>query len=116
MEEVLFRALPVFLLLGIALILAFLYFLEAQRRETLPVEDRIYRQLLRVLARFQIQRGVSEGPGTLMLRIEAERPKLSPQILPILSKITAARFGRSKLSAKEAADLRRKIRQIKKVR
>ncbi len=35
MDEVLFRALPVFLMLSLALILAVMYYLEAQRAEAL---------------------------------------------------------------------------------
>ena len=42
MEDSLFRALPVFLLLAIALILAILYFIEARRREPIPLDEKFW--------------------------------------------------------------------------
>src|SRR5262249_44531037 len=82
-EGVLFRALAVFLLLSLALILSVLYFLEAQRREPLSADEKIYRQLLEILKKWQIQKTPQEGPATLMSKVRSFHPALAVQVEPI---------------------------------
>ncbi|MGE0528327.1 MAG: DUF3488 and DUF4129 domain-containing transglutaminase family protein, partial [Bdellovibrionales bacterium] len=98
MEGVLFRALPVFLLLSLALFLAVVYFLETRRQEPLSSEERIYRQLLDRLRRWRIEKSAAEGPLTLLLRIEREYPDLRTQIRPVFEALILARFGGQPLS------------------
>lgn len=110
MEAVLFRALPVFLILAVILMLAVLYFLEAQGRERLSPEERLYRHFLGVLKRFKVTKSIYEGPLTLMTRIESRDAKLAEQALPILNSLIEARFGIKRLSGSEARRIKKQIR------
>ncbi len=112
MEEVLFRALPVFLILAVILMLALLYFLEAQGREPLSPEERLYRQFIRVLRRWKITKDYSEGPLTLYRRIEEKNPDLAEHIEPVLGALIEARFGREPMTGKEIRRLRKQIRAL----
>ncbi len=109
MEEVLFRALPVFLILAIILVLAVLYFIEAQGREPLTREERLYRQFQRVLKRWKIAKNPQQGPLTLLQQIEKQDPQFAEQAAPILSALVKARYGRESLSPQEARQLRKRI-------
>lgn len=113
MEEVMIRALLVFLVLSAGLFLAVLYFFEAQKSESLSVEEKIYRQLLRKLKRkWNLQKAANEGPLTLMKRIESQSPELAPQVEPILGRLILARFGNTPLTAANAKSLRREIGKL----
>lgn len=112
MEGVLFRALPVFLILAVVLILSILYYFEAQRREPLTPEESLYRLFLRALKRRKVERLPHEGPLQLMTRIESERPELSPKIRPVLAELVELRFGRQRLTPKLKSELRSQIRAL----
>src|SRR5690606_23084173 len=98
MEAAVFRALPVFLLLAIVLTLAVLYFIEAQRRESLKREDRLYRDFLKALEKINLRKEPHEGPLALMERIRTRRPDLADAAEPILEPLVRARFGGEELS------------------
>lgn len=116
MEEVMFRALAVFLLLSIGLILAVLYFLEAQRREPLSVDEQIYRRLLVMLKKWRIDKSPNEGPWTLMLKIRSLHPRLAQEVEPILGPLIHARFGRAQMSQQLAALLWQRLGKLRKFR
>ncbi len=113
MEEVLFRALPVFLVLTVALILAFVYFFESRRRAPLSNDERLYQQLLALLVKWRIEKAPNEGPLTLMAKIEAASPQLALQVAPILEPLVAARFGRTPLTAQSVLLLQQRLHQLK---
>lgn len=116
MEETLFSALPVFLLLALALTMAVLYFLEAQRRESLTVEDRLYRDLLKTLRkRWKIERRPNEGPAALFNRIEAENPSLARAVEPLFQSLIMARFAGIKMTADMSHQAAAQLRQIRKL-
>jgi len=112
MEAVLFRALPVFLVLAVALVLAVLYFVEAQGREPLSTEELLYRKFLRVLKRRNFAKAANEGPLTLMGRIEKDDPDLALRCQPIVDELLVARFGSKNLSRRAAAEISRQIRAL----
>ena len=112
MEEVLIRALIVFLLLAVGFFLSLLYFFEAQKREPLTVEEKIYRQLLRKLRKWKVEKSVNEGPLTLMNNLRSATPELAPKVEPILSRLILARFGNSPLSSSAAKTLARQVRAL----
>jgi len=115
MEETLFRALPVFLLLAVALILSVLYFLEAQRREVLTTEERLYRDVIASLKKFKIERTPADGPLTLMNKVRGTSPLLAEKVAPILETLILARFGGHKLTHEEGQNLARQVRQFRKL-
>ncbi len=113
MEAAIFRALPVFLLLAIVLTLAILYFLEAQRRESLSREDRLYRDFLKSLEKTDFKKEPFEGPLDLMERIRARRPDLATAAEPILEPLVLARFGGQRLSRADVDDVARRLRRFR---
>jgi transglutaminase-like putative cysteine protease len=115
MEGVLFRALPVFLFLAVVLVLAFLYFFEAQRREPLNDIDKLNVLLLQALRRWRIDRLPSEGPTQFFARIQKLQPQLSAHVEPLMAEIAEIRFGTRRLSPSERADLRRRLLHLKKL-
>jgi transglutaminase-like putative cysteine protease len=114
MEAVLFRALPVFLILAVALVLAVLYFIEAQGREHLTTEELLYRKFIRALKPFKLVKLPNEGPLTLMARIEGANSTLAEKARPILTALVAARFGSKALSSAEASEISGRIRSLTK--
>ncbi|MGZ3723144.1 MAG: transglutaminase family protein [Bdellovibrionales bacterium] len=114
MEEVLFRALGVFLLLSVGLILAVLYFFEAQRKEPLSPDEKIYRQLLNVLKKWNIHKTPQEGPLTLMAKIRAMNASLAEQVEPILAPLVRVRYGQGILSHTNVNELRKRLRLLRK--
>lgn len=112
MEGVLFRALPVFLILSVALVLAVLYFLESQRREPLTLEERLYRSLLQRLKKFKIEKAANEGPSTLLNRIQKEHQGLAVRAEPIVAALIEARYGRASLTPAEARQIRKLINSL----
>lgn len=115
MEETIFRALPVFLMLALVLVLAVLYFLEAQRREHLNPEERLYRDLLKALRRWKIEKQPHEGPLTLMDKVRARHPQLAERVAPLLETLILARFAGHVLSAPERERLHLQLRAIRKL-
>lgn len=115
MEETLYRALPVFLLLGLALVAALLYFFEAQRREPLPLEDRLYRDLTKALAKWNIDPTPADGPLNLMEKVRARHPQLTDKVAPPLERLVLARFGGRELTAQEARIVAQQVRRLKKL-
>ena len=115
MDGVLFRALPVFLVLGLALILALLYFFEAQRRESVPAEEKLYRGLQQALRRRGIEREAFEGPLALMRKTEAHSAELAEAVDPILTPLVLARFGREPLTAASIRQIKRHIRELRRI-
>lgn len=115
MEETLFRALPVFLLLALVLILSVLYFIEAQRREKLSREERLYRELLQTLKKWKIERLPNDGPLTLMEKVRRERPRLAEPLAPVMEGLIAARFGPKPLSRTEFDALAKDVRKLRKL-
>lgn len=109
MEAVLYRALPVFLILAIIFVLAVLYFVEAQGREALSREERLYRLFQRVLKRWKIAKAPQEGPLTLLKRMEEISPNLAEEAAPILVELIQVRYGGQELSAQKARQLRKRI-------
>lgn len=112
MEEVLFRALPVFLILGLILMMAIFYFLEAQRPEPLSVEEKLYREFLKRLKQRKLNKLQHEGALTFLKRIESESPDLAQKTTPILNNLIEARFGRLPKTAAELAELKSQIRHL----
>ncbi len=115
MEETLFRALPVFLLLALVLILAVLYFLEAQKREKLSPEDRLYRDLLSTLNKWKIERKPADGPLTLMDKVRAIQPKMAVHVEPILEGLIEARFSNRPLNRDQMDSLSLQVRNLRKL-
>ena len=115
MEETLFRALPVFLLLALVLILAVLYFFEAQRREKLEQEERIYQEMLLTLKKWKIERLPSDGPLTLMDKVRARHPSIADQVEPVMEGLILARFGAAKLDREQMDSLSRAVRALRKL-
>lgn len=113
MEAAVFRALPVFLLLAIVLILAVLYFIEAQRREVLSRQDRLYRAFLKSLAKINLEKNPAEGPIDLMDRIRKTRPDLVDSVEPILEPLILSRFGRQELSKAAGDDVARQLKKFR---
>lgn len=112
MDEVLFRALPVFLLLSLALVLALLYFFEARRTESLPTEEILYRELVKLLERFEVEKMPFEGPLALMRRVESHSPELAEEVRPILEKLIELRFSKAQRSAQDYRELRRSLARL----
>ena len=106
--------LPVFLVLAVVLVLAVLYFIEAQGREQLSTEELLYRKFLRALKAFKLVKMHNEGPLALMSRIEDYNADLAARSHPILAALTEARFGSKNLSRTAAAEIARKIRSLTK--
>lgn len=116
MEETLFSALPVFLLLAIALTMAVLYFLEAQRREPLTIEERLYRDLLKVLRkRWKIDRRANEGPAALFARIRTQNPGLAGLVEPLMETLILARFAGRKLTPDKSHQAAKQLRGLRKL-
>jgi transglutaminase-like putative cysteine protease len=115
MEAVLFRALPVFLVLAIALVLAVLYFIEAQGREHLTTEELLYRKFIRALKPYKLDKLPNEGPLTLMARIENANAKLAERARPILAALIEARYGSTVLSRAQASEISGQIRSLTKL-
>lgn len=115
MEETIFRALPVFLVLSIVLILAFIYFIEAQARVPMSKEDRLFRDLVTTLKKFKIEREKTDGPLKLMDKIRSRGPRLENAVEPILTKIVWARYAGYGMSNPEADQLKKDIRRLKKL-
>jgi protein-glutamine gamma-glutamyltransferase len=114
MEAAVFRALPVFLLLAIVLTLAFLYFLEAQRREKLSREERLYRELLKTVQRETgFERRLSEGPVAWFERLQAEQPGIAPAVEPILEPLILARFGSGPIEKRAIDDVARQLKKLR---
>jgi transglutaminase-like putative cysteine protease len=115
MEETIFRALPFFLALALVLILAIIYFIEAQRRVSMSKEDRLFRDLLTALRRFKIERDLSDGPLRLMEKVRQKSSILEAAVEPILTKIVWVRYAGYGLSTPEADQLKKDIRRLKKL-
>lgn len=113
MEGVFFRALAVFLLLGLALVLSVIYFVEAWRREPMSVDENLYRTLLRHLERWKIVKRPNEGPTALMAKVEAYGPRLAAEVEPILTTLVRVRFGQSQLDQQAVAELRRRLKRLR---
>jgi len=110
MDAVLFRALPVFLILGLMLSLAILYFLEMRKREARRPMDQLYRDLLRSLRRRGFLTHAHEGPMDLIARLRTQRPELAARFEPLLAEVTLGRYANVQLNSKEVSRLRRKIK------
>jgi hypothetical protein len=115
MEGVMYRALPVFLMLAIVLALAFLYFFEAQRREPVSDEEALYLQFLRSLKRLKIEKKAAEGPRELLERLGREHPEVAACVEPVLTELTVIRFGGKALERQNRDQLRQKMRSLKKL-
>lgn len=115
MEETIFHALPFFLALALVLILAIIYFIEARARVVMSEEDRLFRDLLTALRRFQVERDLNDGPLRLMERVRQKGRVLEAAVEPILSQIVVARYAGHALSAAEADQLKRDIRGLRKL-
>lgn len=113
MEAAVFRALPVFLLLAIVLILAVLYFIEAQRREVLSRQDKLYRAFLKTLTKINLEKNPAEGPIDLMERIRKSRPDLVDSVEPILEPLILARFGGQEFSKAAGDDVARHLKKFR---
>lgn len=116
MEDVLFRALAVFLLLSTGLILAVFYFFEAQRREPLSDDEKLYRQLIAALKKWKIQKAANEGPLSLLAKARTANSRLAEGVEPILSLLINVRYGRAQLSREKIVQMKRQIRYLRKIR
>lgn len=115
MEETLFRALPVFLLLALVLILSFLYFIEAHRKEKLSREERLYKDLIKALKRWKIERSPTDGPLNLMEKVRQRHPSLVSPVSAILEPLVLARFAGQSLSKEQEYSLARQLRRLRKL-
>jgi protein-glutamine gamma-glutamyltransferase len=113
MEETLFRALAVFLILSAGLILAVLYFFEAQRREPLTEDEKIYRQLIAVLRKWKIEKLPQEGPLTLLTKVQMIRPDRAAEVESILQPLILSRFGQEVLTEKTLVFLRQRLKWLR---
>lgn len=112
MEGVLYRALPVFLILGIFLIASLIYFFDVNRVEHLSADEKLYRQLLQVLRRKHFEKQASEGPVQFFARIESTAPELAGVLSPIFGELILIRFGRKELTNEKFLELRSRIRRL----
>jgi hypothetical protein len=115
MEETLFRALPVFLLMTLVLILSVLYFIEAQRREKLSREERLYQELLQTLKKWKIERRPADGPLTLMDKVRRDKPVLAAHVAPVMEGLILARFGKTKMTRDQMDSLAKDVRKLRKL-
>jgi len=115
MEGALFRALPVFLVLGVFLILAFLHFFESQRREPLTDEQKLYVQLLQLGRRWKLPKKSNEGPLTWLKRVESSQPHIGQALRPVLLEIVHIRYGQTALTAQTRSRVERGIKGLKKL-
>lgn len=113
MEGVLFRALPVFLILAIVLVLAFLYFIEAQGRPPRSEADALYHHLVKRLRRLKIMKLPGEGPLRLLDRVARESPALVSVVEPLVSELNRVRYGRTQLTRARRRALRQQIRRLR---
>ena len=113
MEGVLFRALPVFLVLGLILLLSILYFFEAQRREPMSEEQKLFVLLLQQGRRWRLSKRPNEGPTNWLARIEAEQPQLAPVLRPLFADLISIRYGHQPLTPQLKADLRLRLRRLR---
>jgi transglutaminase-like putative cysteine protease len=116
MDEVLFRALPVFLVLSVAFMIALLYFFQAQRREPLAKEERLYRQLIHLLEKKGIVKTAFEGPLTLRNKLALQRPDLLSTVDSALGPLTAIRYGGEPVKADALAQVRQALRDLRRQR
>lgn len=115
MEGVMYRALPVFLILAIVLALSLIYFFEAQKKESLSDEDLLYRQLLNELKRRHLVKEKTEGPKAYFERLRQAFPEVANEIEPTLTHLTEIRYGRTRLEPTDRQRLKLQIRRIKKL-
>lgn len=116
MEEVLIRALLVFLTMALMLAFAVLYFIEAQRSEKLPEAEKLYLLFLRAMRRHGFKKAPHEGPMALMQRLESENPQLAEKARPVLETLVSARFSLAKSTPEEWKELRKSIRSLRRLR
>lgn len=112
MEGTLFRALPVFLVLAIILILAVLYYLEASRRTPLNETDKMYYKLMHRLRRAKLERRPNEGPREWLERLEQTRPETAVRLSPILTQFALLRYGGQPFAPETRDQLRAQIRRL----
>ncbi len=97
MDGAMFRALPVFLVLSLLLMLSILYFFQAQRREILRPEEKLYRKLVKILKGHGVVKFANEGPQTLRLKVAQQRPDLLESLDLALRPLTQLRYGGDEL-------------------
>lgn len=114
-EDVLFRALPVFLVLSLAFVMALMYFFEAQKREPLSRDERLYVEFIKLLRRWKIQRHPNEGPLQLFHRLESAHPARAGAAAGVFRMLVLARYGRQKLSAEMIEKLRTQLRALRRL-
>lgn len=115
LETVPFQVLLVFLVLGLVLFGAILYFFEAQKREPMTFDEKIYRRLVRVLKRWGIEKESSDGPMTLYRKVEALDATAGEGVLQVLQPIIQARFGGQTLSREMQSSVRASLRNLRKL-
>ena len=115
LDDVIFRILPALLFFVLVLLLSVFYFFETRRREPLSPDEKLYRQLLRQLKRWNVQKSAEEGPLTLMAKAEAIHPKLAEELSPILETLILVRFGGRQLSAQALETLKKQMQGLKKL-
>lgn len=93
MEGVLFRALWVFLILALCLILALLYFVEARSREKLTREERLYRRFRKMLWSLRLIQGENEGLATIQTRVAQHDPQLFSELQPLFEIFVRTRYA-----------------------
>jgi transglutaminase-like putative cysteine protease len=115
MEEVMFRALPVFLILALTLTLALLYFFESHRPERLSAEERLYRQFLKQTKRWRFEKTASEGLATWLQRLERSHVKLALAARPAVERLIRLRFGSASVSGEDLKEIRSQLKDLKKL-
>lgn len=115
MEEVMFRALPVFLILALTLMLALLYFFESHRPERLSAEERLYRQFLKQTKRWQFEKSAFEGLETWFARFEGHRPRVALAVRPVVERLIRMRFGADSSSEEDLKEIRSQLKDLRKL-
>jgi len=115
MDEVLFRALPVFLMLSLVLILALIYFIQAQRREPLSAQDQLYRKLLKILRQRGIEKAANEGPTQLLEKVAVARPDLLEPLIAALGPLNRLRYGGDVADLEKLNEIQQALRHLRKI-
>lgn len=115
MESVPYHALVVFLILGLILLAAIIYFFEARKREPLPWDEKLYRQLLKQVKLWGIERNPSDGPLTVQLQVQALGPEVHQKFLDVLEPLIQARYAGQELSKDMQTTLRYRVKGLRKL-
>ena len=97
------------------LLAAVIYFFEARKRQPLAWDEKLYRQLVKQIARWDVGYSLSDGPLTLQAKVARLGPKVSEKLLGILEPLILVRFGGQEISKDMQTTLRRRLKALRKL-